>query len=53
MKHTGVFFVFALAVTAVAAQQPDSVMWRNGAWFDGTGFITRVSLRVKDGRELF
>jgi len=38
MKHTGVLFVFALAVTAVAAQQPETVMWRNGAWFDGSGF---------------
>ena len=38
MKHTGVLFVFALAVTAVAAQQPETVMWRNGAWFDGRGF---------------
>jgi hypothetical protein len=36
MKHTGVFLLFALA--AAAAQEPETVAWRNGAWFDGTGF---------------
>jgi len=38
MKRIGVLFLLALAVTAVTAQQPEAVMWRNGAWFDGTGF---------------
>jgi len=33
-----VFLLFALALTAAAAQQPETVAWRNGAWFDGTGF---------------
>jgi hypothetical protein len=36
MKHAGVFLLFALA--AAAAQQSEIVAWRNGAWFDGTGF---------------
>ena len=38
MKHTGVFLLFALALAAAAAQEPETVAWRNGAWFDGTGF---------------
>ncbi len=38
MKHTGVFLLFAVALTAVAAREPETIMWRNGAWFDGTGF---------------
>ena len=38
MKHAAVFLLFALALTAVAAQQPETVAWRNGAWFNGTGF---------------
>src|SRR5438876_4943961 len=38
MKHTVVFVLFALALTAVAAQAPETVAWRNGAWFDRTGF---------------
>lgn len=38
VKHISVVILFALALTAVAAQQPETVMWRNGAWFDGTGF---------------
>lgn len=36
MKHAGLFLLFALA--AAAAQEPQTVAWRNGAWFDGTGF---------------
>jgi hypothetical protein len=32
------FLLFALALTAIAAQEPETVAWRNGAWFDGTGF---------------
>ncbi len=31
MKHAGVFLLFALALTAVAAQEPETIMWRNGA----------------------
>jgi hypothetical protein len=38
MKHAGVFLLFALALAAAAAPEPESVAWRNGAWFDGTGF---------------
>ena len=38
MKHTGVFLLLAFALTAASAQEPDIVAWRNGAWFDGTGF---------------
>ena len=38
MKRAGVFLLFALALTAAAAQEPETVAWRNGAWFDGTGF---------------
>jgi hypothetical protein len=36
--NTVVFLLFALALTAAAAQEPETVAWRNGAWFDGTGF---------------
>src|SRR5262245_23379942 len=32
------FVLSALALTAAAAQEPETVAWRNGAWFDGTGF---------------
>jgi hypothetical protein len=38
MKRIGVLLLCALAVAAFAAQQPETVMWRNGMWFDGTGF---------------
>ena len=38
MKPTGMFVLFAFALAAAAAQEPESVAWRNGAWFDGTGF---------------
>ena len=38
MKRTVVFLLFALALTAAAAQGPETVAWRNGAWFDGSGF---------------
>ena len=38
MKHTVVLLLFALALTAAATQEPETVAWRNGAWFDGTGF---------------
>jgi hypothetical protein len=38
MKHVGVFLLFALALTAAAAQEPETVAWRNGAWFDGSEF---------------
>jgi len=38
MKHTIVLLLFALVLTAAAAQEPETVAWRNGAWFDGTGF---------------
>ena len=38
MKRAGAFLLFALALTAAAAQEPETVAWRNGAWFDGTGF---------------
>ena len=35
MKHPVVFLLFALALTVAAAQAPETVAWRNGAWFDG------------------
>ncbi|HEY7189262.1 MAG TPA: hypothetical protein VH436_22040 [Vicinamibacterales bacterium] len=38
MKYCGVFLLFVLAVIVVAAQQPETVMWRNGEWFDGRQF---------------
>lgn len=38
MRHTGVFLIVALALAAGAAQEPDIVAWRNGAWFDGARF---------------
>ena len=31
-------FSVVLAVAAAAAQEPETVAWRNGAWFDRTGF---------------
>jgi hypothetical protein len=36
VKPISLFLLFAVA--AVAAQEPESVAWRNGTWFDGTGF---------------
>ena len=78
----GVLVLVALTLSVAAAQQSETVAWRNGGWFDGTGFrrvdvysigdrlalanfiafdrnplgdleaITRISLRVKGGREL-
>ena len=27
-----------LALAALAAQEPETVAWRNGAWFDGAAF---------------
>ena len=38
MKPTRLFLLFVLALAAAAAQEPETVAWRNGAWFDGTGF---------------
>jgi hypothetical protein len=38
MKRTGVFLFLAFALTAIAAQEREIISWRNGAWFDGTGF---------------
>ena len=38
MKRTVVLLLVAFALTAAAAQEPETVAWRNGAWFDGTGF---------------
>jgi hypothetical protein len=38
MKHAGAFLLFAVALAAVAAQEPETVAWRNGAWFDKTEF---------------
>jgi hypothetical protein len=38
MKQTGVFLLVVLGLAAAAAQEPETVAWRNGAWFDGTGF---------------
>jgi hypothetical protein len=38
VKRTVVFLFFALALTPAAAQERETVAWRNGAWFDGTGF---------------
>jgi hypothetical protein len=38
VKRTGVFLLVAFALAAAAAQEPETVAWRNGAWFDGTGF---------------
>jgi hypothetical protein len=36
MKHLGLFLLFAFA--AALGQKAETVAWRNGAWFDGTGF---------------
>jgi hypothetical protein len=36
LKHLGLGLLFAFAATA--AQEPETVAWRNGAWFDGTRF---------------
>jgi hypothetical protein len=36
VKHLALVLLFAFA--AAAAQEPETVAWRNGAWFDGTGF---------------
>ncbi len=38
MKQTGVFLLVVLGLAAGAAQAPETVAWRNGAWFDRTGF---------------
>jgi hypothetical protein len=38
MKHIGVFLLVVFGLAAAAAQEPETVAWRNGAWFDGTGF---------------
>jgi hypothetical protein len=38
MKQTGVFLLVVLGLAAAAAQEPETVAWRNGAWFDGAGF---------------
>ena len=38
MKHAGVLVLLALGLAAASAQEPEIVAWRNGAWFDGTGF---------------
>jgi hypothetical protein len=38
MKPTSLFLLFVLAVAAAPAQEPETVAWRNGAWFDRTGF---------------
>jgi hypothetical protein len=38
MKHTVLLLLLALALTASAAQEPETVAWRNGAWFVETGF---------------
>jgi len=33
-----IVLLFTLALAAATAQEPETVAWRNGAWFDGTGF---------------
>jgi hypothetical protein len=33
-----VFLLVVLGLAAAAAQAPETVAWRNGSWFDGTGF---------------
>ena len=38
MKHAVVLLLSVFAFTAAVAQAPEAVAWRNGAWFDGTGF---------------
>lgn len=38
MKPTSLVLLFVLAVAAAPAQEPETVAWRNGAWFDRTGF---------------
>lgn len=38
MKRLGVFLFATVALAAAAAQGPQTVAWRNGAWFDGAGF---------------
>ena len=37
MKHS-VMFLLVLGLAVAAAQEPETIAWRNGAWFDGTGF---------------
>jgi hypothetical protein len=38
MKPAGVLLLVALALATGVAQGPETVAWRNGAWFDGAGF---------------
>ena len=38
MRLTGLVLLVILAVAAAAAQAPETVAWRNGAWFDETVF---------------
>jgi hypothetical protein len=38
MKPTSLLLLFVLAVAAAEGQEPETVAWRNGAWFDRTGF---------------
>ena len=37
MKYLGVILLL-FAFAAAAVQEPETVAWRGGAWFDGTGF---------------
>jgi hypothetical protein len=38
VKHTVAVLLLAIALAAAAAQTPETVAWRNGAWFDGASF---------------
>jgi hypothetical protein len=38
MKHILLCLSSALALSALGAQEPETIAWRNGAWFDGTAF---------------
>jgi hypothetical protein len=49
MKQVGAFLVFALLLTGATAQEQETVAWRNGAWFDGSGF-RRVDVYSIGGR---
>ena len=38
MKLTGVCLLVVLSLATASTQGPETVAWRNGAWFDGTEF---------------
>jgi hypothetical protein len=48
MKFTGVYVLCVVALTVLASQEPETIAWRNGAWFDGTGFRHVVVYSIGD-----